>query len=657
MSRVSSQKKVLSPQPDLRVIEGAAQVPTLVYRPDIDGMRAIAVLSVVIYHLFPWLIPGGFIGVDIFFVISGYLISSIIFKDLELNRFSFISFYSRRIKRIFPALLLILFFVGLLGWLVLLPAEFVSLVKSMKYTTIFSTNWHLFKAAGYFDSKADLKPLLHIWSLSIEEQYYIVFPMLLVLLNKWRKNWLPIVLISGMFLSFVLNVWFLSEQPQRVFYMLPYRAWELLVGATLAYFAKSIFISHKGITNILSAIGIVFLGLACCTLSAKDPFPGYWALLPTIGAAFLIVSPQAFFNRYFLSNPMVVWVGLISYSLYLWHWPMMSFAHILGQDTNIVRMGIFLVSIILASATTFLIERPIRKGPDKWLYVLCIPMLVIGIGASVLSKNPVQTYPLLNASGSALSKFEAATEDWDHDSVTLQIHSERGFPFRTFGSGSHVIMFFGDSNMKQYWPRIERILQQDEKLARTYTALIATFHGQFPCPGYGKNPLANDFLTDAEKCLNDPRIQTVVIGASWVGYQDTNKAILERRYSDLQAMIEKIKSQGKTVYLILNIPIAPETDPMQRLSRGLFYAIPSDIQSFPLSKYSEQYNGIISRLKNIAHATGAIILDPTDSICPNGQCQLLHGEGLPTYKDSCHLTATYARSHALFIDRIFIPSL
>lgn len=339
------------------------------YRPDIDGLRAIAVLSVVIFHAFPALLPSGFIGVDIFFVISGYLISHIIINDLLNNRFSFLEFYSRRIKRIFPALLTVLLSSFLIGWFVLLPDELKLLGKHIAAGAGFSSNLVLLNEGGYFDSNSDKKILLHLWSLGIEEQFYLIWSFILFISWRLRQNFLVVILML-LLASFMLNVAYIHKSPQTVFYSPLTRFWELLCGAALASFHlyKS---KHENfdikitsaVRNSLSFMAITILVVGYLTISADKRFPGWWALFPTLGAALVIASgPNAWFNRTILANRVLVWLGLISYPLYLWHWPLLAFARIMQNELPAVeiRLAAIVLSILLAWLTYILIEKPIR---------------------------------------------------------------------------------------------------------------------------------------------------------------------------------------------------------------------------------------------------------------------------------------------------------
>ncbi len=314
----------------------------LKYRKDIDGLRAIAVLAVITYHAFPDIVCGGFIGVDIFFVISGFLISGIIFKSIEHHKFSFIEFYMRRVLRIFPALLILLISSFALGWFVLLADEYKQLGKHIAGGAGFVLNFILWKENGYFDNLAEVKPLLHLWSLSIEEQFYIFWPIILWLGRKSRVSLLGITLVLAL-ISFALNIRETQRDIIAMFYSPQPRFWEILIGAILAYlmlykqnnfaslqqkfyntkighlFYSFKFLNKKNVLkSTLSLLGLLLITVGLLLVTKDKIFPGWWALLPTIGAVLIIsAGDQAWLNRTLLSSRLMVWFGLISFPLYL----------------------------------------------------------------------------------------------------------------------------------------------------------------------------------------------------------------------------------------------------------------------------------------------------------------------------------------------------
>ena len=347
-----------------------------IYRPDIDGLRALAVLCVVFFHAFPTVLPGGFVGVDLFFVISGFLICTILYSNFAAGTFSVWDFYGRRIRRIFPALILVLSSCYAFGWFALFADEYMQLGKHIAAGAGFVSNFFFWQEAGYFDNAADTKPLLHLWSLGIEEQFYIVWPLVLWLGYRFRANLLAITVLVAI-TSFVLNIRGINVKHDLVatFYSPQTRFWELLMGAILAYVTlypiqrlKGLTankVQHQKIQSIQSIVALILVILAVTLISKQTPFPGWWALLPTIGAVlFINAGPKALINRYLLSNKLMVWIGLISYPLYLWHWPILSFLRIIESEVPKVelRIAALVISLILSTLTYQLVEKPIRYG-------------------------------------------------------------------------------------------------------------------------------------------------------------------------------------------------------------------------------------------------------------------------------------------------------
>ena len=376
------------------------------YRPDIDGLRAVAVLSVVAFHAFPGWMKGGFIGVDVFFVISGFLISTIIFENLDKDTFSFAEFYARRIKRIFPALLLVLIASFAFGWFALLADEYKQLGKHIAAGAGFVSNFILWGEAGYFDNSAETKPLLHLWSLGIEEQFYIVWPFVLWLAWKKKFNLLTLTILVT-FVSFYLNLKGVKKDSVATFYSPQTRFWELLAGSILAWFAlykkdafsqyklkvdgwlakliyrESVQVDGKTLSNVTSFLGCLLLAYGFWRITKDISFPGKWAFIPVLGAVLIILAgPKAWINRKILSNKIVVWFGLISFPLYLWHWPLLSFARIVESEvpSRNIRIAAVVVSIFLAWLTYKLVERPVRLGGHSRVKVTVLVLLMALIG-------------------------------------------------------------------------------------------------------------------------------------------------------------------------------------------------------------------------------------------------------------------------------------
>ncbi len=385
----------------------------LPYRSDIDGLRAFAVTSVLIFHAFPSLIPGGFVGVDVFFVISGFLISGIIFRELEAGEFSFANFYARRVKRIFPALITMLAASYAFGWFFLFNDDFRRLGSHIFRASLFLSNFILWREAGYFDNAAETKPLLHLWSLGIEEQFYIVWP--LILWAFWRFKAIRLPLIASLTLSSLAwNIYQSHHDLTHDFYSPLTRFWELSAGAWLAFHLSRRTHAYR-LANYVSAFAAFVLLLAVFVIDSKKAFPGYWAVLPVLGAVLLIYAgPQAWLNRVVFSNRVLVWIGMISYPLYLWHWPALAFARIVEGATPSVsiRIGAVLLSITLAWLTFVWIEKPLRFGwKSRWR----TPLLVLGMAVmgyvGLMCKNSAG-YP---DRAVMQSRVEANSGDIGHD--------------------------------------------------------------------------------------------------------------------------------------------------------------------------------------------------------------------------------------------------
>jgi len=371
------------------------------YRAEIDGLRAFAVLSVVFFHAFPSGFKGGFIGVDVFFVISGFLITSHIFQSLEKGQFSFIDFFSRRIRRIFPALILVMICSLAFGWFVLLSDEFNQLGKHVAGGAAFVSNFIFAGEVGYFSTESEYKPMLHLWSLAVEEQFYIFWPLILWVTWKMRQNLLLICLFF-MLSSFLINIFWVNRFPTEIFFWPFGRFWELLIGSVLAWlmlYKANMFVANGNKKNksliyilnnfsrngITTFIGIFVLLASIFLITTDDPFPSYNAIFPVFGAVLVIVGGStSSFSRSVLSNKIALWFGLISYPLYLWHWPILSYLHIIEGGTphrNRTILAI-LFSILFAWITYKFIEKPIRfVGLKKGFrtFVLCGAFFLTGL--------------------------------------------------------------------------------------------------------------------------------------------------------------------------------------------------------------------------------------------------------------------------------------
>ncbi|MBB3643192.1 acyltransferase family protein [Variovorax atrisoli] len=644
------------------------------YRPDIDGLRAIAVGSVLAYHAFPSLLPGGFIGVDIFFVISGFLITTILLQSLAAGDFSYRDFYARRIRRIFPALVLVLLATLAFGWYVLLPGEFSQLGKQTTGGAAFFANLVFLGEAGYFDATAETKPLLHLWSLGIEEQFYIFWPLLLGL--AWRKRW-PIlrVTLAVATVSFLVNV--LTVQPHRAaaFYSPLSRAWELMAGGLLAVMQlQAAAAAGQGQAggrvwkkHLQSIVGIALIVLGLFMTRSTKAFPGWWALLPVLGAASCIAAgPGGVLNKYLLSNRVMVWIGLVSYPLYLWHWPLLSYARIVtgGEPPLQLRIVLVVASIVLAWATYRFLERFVKlhlsQAMLRGLAGAGAALALAGVIVFLGTPTPRHDSPALQAVA------DATREDNYYDGFEEAALGDQ-FVYRA-GSGKRNVLLIGDSHVEQYAPRALELVRTQPDKARTI--YFATKGSCPPVPGLfsGLDTGCDERRTAVLELALKPEIDSVVLGACWSCYftgagptvnyfVDDRKAVhpfiggdgIEQSLRSLGEVLKRL-SAVKPVYLVLGNPVGMDFDPLRQIegSRlGRMTAESGQLRA-PMPQDQAQFN---ARLKQVAEANGARVIEPFASLCAGGECiRSMPDDGSPAYKDIGHLRPRYARSFATYID-------
>lgn len=533
--------------------------PHPAYRSDIDGLRAVAVLAVVIFHAFPALIPGGFIGVDIFFVISGFLISTILARSLDQGSFSFAGFYARRIKRIFPALLLVMAATLAFGWFALFPDELAQLGLHISGGAGFLSNLVLWNEVGYFDRGADTKPLLHLWSLAIEEQFYIVWPVVLLLAWKRRISLLAAAAVLAA-LSFAANVGGINAFPSATFYSPASRAWELLAGAMLAcaLLHPAPLVSRAARLlppNAWSALGALLIALGLAVITAAHRFPGWYALLPVAGAVMLIgAGPRAWFNRVVLSNRLLVWVGLISYPLYLWHWPLLSFAHIIEAKTPAphLRALLVLAALVLAWLTYLLVERPLRFGKGRYKVAVLAALMVMlaAAGAWIVKKDGLPQRPAV-VDNARHQKSLVLVEDVQNAAACKKRYgfdTEYEYCLLARPDQDPTVVLLGDSHayhvvygLTKYYSSIgENLL------------MLGTRHPYWGlAPGDDPYQLATQPML--ELAMNTPSIKTVVFST----HLRLDNSMPDSRviYEAARDTIRRFREAGKSVIIMEDVPI------------------------------------------------------------------------------------------------------
>lgn len=627
-------------------------MPQLTYRRDIDGLRAVAVLAVVGYHAFPATVRGGFVGVDVFFVISGFLITSILLQEAHDGRFSIPNFYKRRIRRIFPALLVVMASILFAGWFLLLPREFETVGKNTLASALFAANLVLMRGVGYFEPSEDLNPLLHLWSLGVEEQFYIFWPILISLGVRFRLR--PMTSIAAIAIaSFAFNVWQTGQHPTANFYDPISRFWELLLGAALAQSRLSGFHLSVIPSQIASVFGSILIGVAILLVRDTFDFPGWWALLPTLGSALVILAGEnAILNRTVLASPPAVFIGLISYPLYLWHWPLFAFARlVMAAPASTLLASVLVVgAFLLAILTYYLVELPIRRTRSR----RAVAALVAGslVSAMVGSMGALAILPTRAAifDGPQIEEVVRAQNDWVHvDSIDL------------LKPGQHATLFIGDSYMQQYYPRIERIAPVSSR-----GILLRTLPGCAPLQGVDRISIhCSTFVDAAFARAAKPDVDRIVIAASWFGFlhrgdyyslddplhRPLNALQEERAFQQLARTLKRLRESGKKIAIVLSHPSDKASGPYARIARsGVGWRVlpPHEINlaQFQITTATAQ-----NRLRRLAQESGAEIIDPTNYLCSRGKCATTSPSGIPLYSDDTHLRATYVRDHVTYLDK------
>lgn len=612
----------------------------LTYRPDVDGLRALAVLLVVLYHAFPKWAHGGFIGVDIFFVISGFLITSIILKDLQANTFSFVWFYSKRIIRIFPALILVLVSAVLLGWIFLYSEEYQILGKHIISAVGFFSNFTYLGEAGYFDSRAVEKPLLHLWSLAIEEQFYLIWPLLLWFAYKTRVRALYVILLLWA-ASFAINIYYAHHWPEQDFYSPLSRFWELLTGAFLAnlllnknsisLFKFPSWIKYS-LPQISAILGFVMLTVGVTITYSHSRFPAWLALLPVFGATMLIAAgPSAWINRYFLGSRLLVAIGLISYPLYLWHWILLSFAQIWGPIFVVQRVFLVGLSIFLSWLTYFYIERPLRNNISvkKKALLLVLGMSIILTGALVINKNGFEQRSINH-----LSQFETSGQDGGDGGVTENKCGLSDPNLSNFFHSCHqdkrespVFALVGDSHAISLFPGLVRT-----SLPQHRWLTISGPGGPQNLRPHLSNTRQNVSAKDSlymdkaiEQLIKNKSIQVVLFTFSsnsiLPSMADASEYDQAEAYRGLDSAVTKLINANKKVVLLVDNPhLASPQDCFHR-KVGIsmmdnFNQIESGCE-IPVEQYlafTSKYRTVLNKLA-LAHSNSVFVFDATAYLC------------------------------------------
>jgi peptidoglycan/LPS O-acetylase OafA/YrhL len=604
------------------------------YRPDIDGLRAVAVLSVVFYHFGARFFPGGFTGVDVFFVISGFLITSIIRREVVAGEFTFATFYRRRVRRIVPALAAVLIVSTIVAGVLLYPIHFRKFGESAVFSGLGLANFYYYLNTGYFDQAAEDLPLLHTWSLAIEEQFYLFWPIALLLLARSRQNFdrnTRIFLGGVILVSFVAAEVVLPGNSNAAFFLPHLRAWELGLGALVAFLAK---IRQRFAAEALSTVGLGLIAWGICGLTAEDSFPGHNALFPCVGAA-LLVWPKVHetWAARLLSLRPAVWIGLISYSLYLWHWPLLVFFRYWNNDRPPGGSGILLltaVAIAAAALSWFFIERPFRRTARG--LSLPWPAALAGLGAAIFAGGAVAlARGMPSRVPENLRQLESYL-DYGLLDVPADVCKYEGDDRYDAGAsclqgvnGRRRVLVLGDSHAMHYFPALVQAFPQIH-----FSASMASQCRPVIAPR-GKETCVAQMQAAYQDVVSRGDFDAVILSARWNnGDADQIRKSVEylRRYTSNVIVFGQIAEYRTSLPEIL----LGGTLPRRRVS------------SLKEASIVPQLRALNVKVGEDARAAGAAFYDPLEALCGQGsECVTRNADGVPVQFDYGHLTNEGAR--------------
>jgi peptidoglycan/LPS O-acetylase OafA/YrhL/O-antigen/teichoic acid export membrane protein len=637
------------------------------YRPDIDGLRAGAVLAVIGFHYFPGLFPGGFVGVDVFFVLSGFLITGLMVNRIGAGSFTIRDFYARRIRRIFPALSVVLLTTLITGWVVLFTDEFRQLAKQTAAGAFFVANFFFWNQESYFDPGAYSKPLLHLWSLAIEEQFYLVWPLaILLMLRLGRRRALTGVLVITI-ASFAVNLVLAGSDPTADYYFSVARFWELSAGAALALLAGGGTVRRVLVANVMSVLGLLLIAYSVLAINADQAYPSAVGALPVIGTALLIMSEPSFLNRRVLTFKPIVGIGLISYPLYLWHWPLIAFTTVIthGFPSGPMRLALIMFAFALSIATKYLVEQPLRFGR---LAMKAPPRLALGIATLGVLGVVAGTSIGPSAAHSSDSAPPATIGAWDYSTnrncesrYDYQADPESGWWFCVANTKSDPqVLLLGDSYANALYPGMaaafaDRAVLSIGTCAPTRGLIVysAAADPNNPCFGR-KGRVQERFMVT--NVLHASRIPLVVIDSAWPTFDaqgrwvapggapgGTIKPFSGRRpagatdeslfVSGLVQQISDLQQRGDQVVLVA---------PKPEIGYDIAHCYPRPFNTnvepctVPVAQLEvaqESFRGVVSAVRKSVPQVK--VFDPAPLFCNATTCSVIK-DGQPLLRDGVH---------------------
>lgn len=618
------------------------------YQQFIDGLRAIAVVAVILFHLFPTTLHGGFVGVDVFFVISGYLITGQIRQQIAESNFSIGAFYARRLRRIAPPLLVMLLVSVFAAMLLLKPEDMQSFAKSLLAQVLSLQNF-VFLAEGEYFLGADTKPLLHTWSLAIEEQFYVFWPLLLLLMRRMRQATMLALIAALMLGSFVVNNQLISLSPKSSFFLLPTRAWELAFGGLAALLRESRdgpWQLPPGGAAAASSAGLFLILFSILYIDSTMPFPGNVALLPVMGTFLVVLYSGAgrLTQQALISRPMVA-IGLVSYPLYLWHWPIMVFMHHYGMPT--ASLGgvtlFFALTVGLTLVSYHYVEAPIRHR--RWLAstgALCTAVGTCVAALGLFAIHTLQTQGALYRFGAEARPFLATSFDAQADRCGIiyrALHPKAEVcELVPNGSSDQRVMLWGNSHADM-WTTALADMARDRGAALYLNAKN--------CRGTDDSTFCG--LAVQERVLKDlreRRVTDVVLASSWHGHYGVADDVFE---NSLDMLVERIAAMGMRIWLVIDVPAGQQLAPLTAYSKNSEHPVPGTLLTVDYAPRYEREMRLFQRLQQL-HSAQVHIVDPSDVFCDKVRC-VAGRNGEVWYRDDNHLTNTGARAGA----KVFAP--
>lgn len=617
----------------------------IAYRPDIDGLRAVAILPVVLFHLGVAGVTGGFVGVDIFFVISGFLITSIIHNEIESGSFRMKQFWVRRARRILPAMFVLILLTLLGGWYLLPPSDYADLGRSARYQSLFGANFFFWQQSGYFDAAAESKPLLHMWSLAVEEQFYFFFPLLLLLIRSFFPAARLGVLLALAIASFALSAWSIQQESSAAFYLLPMRAWELLAGGLLVFLPPS----DAGQGQRLHLVAIAgFLAILCSIFlyDPKTPFPGPAALLPVLGAGLVIwAGPDTLIARMLSVRP-VVFAGLLSYSWYLWHWPLIVFVRTWQVEPLTLQQQalLFFTSLLLAYGSYRLVEEPFRRrkllGTDtKILVAAAVCILITFVIAQQIRRH--EGFP--ERLPEAAQKFDSVRHRDKQDKRCEKLDADdlRNGNFCKLGAAQQgvkpLVISWGDSHSSHYLPLYETFASEHQ-ISFWHTSRITCS----PVAGKARNAECASYNQAVRELIARNRIPHVILASRWarqvtlsatpVG-EEARKAFRE----DLEKVVRELRAMGCTVWLVKQVPEHP-FEPPKYLALLAMQGKDTAGLGVSFAEHTTHQAMVNSVIDEVAQQEGVHLLDPAAIMCADQKVCRTEFNGESFYRDGDHLS-------------------